>query len=115
MFKSILILISILILNSCYSENIVGKKILCVRSDISQHGFDDVRSYEFISDSELIRTFMWFDEPLDSFYNDFKGKKWEYKLTSNSIEVFSLIPNCVSICLKIRLSCTKNHHFYTYT
>lgn len=88
MFKSILILISILILNSCYSENIVGKKILCVRSDISQHGFDDVRSYEFISDSELIRTFMWFDEPLDSFYNDFKGKKWEYKLTSNSIEVY---------------------------
>tara|TARA_X000000950_G_C13695552_1_gene569941 strand:- start:251 stop:739 length:489 start_codon:yes stop_codon:yes gene_type:complete len=87
MLKSLLILLSILILNSCYSENIVGKKILCVRSDNSQK-FEDVRSYEFISEAQLVRTFMWFDESLDSSLNNFVGEKWGYKLTSNTIEVY---------------------------
>ena len=87
MFKIISILLSLLILNSCYSKKIVGKKILCLRLD-NQFKFEDMRAYDFISENTLIRIPMWFEDPIDSYVNDLSGEKWTYKLKSETIEVY---------------------------
>ena len=87
MKKILGILVLGLLLSSCYSEKIVGKKILCLRLE-NNFNFEDVRSYEFISESSLVRTFMWFNESLEYYSNNLSGDKKSYKLTSDTIEVY---------------------------
>ena len=87
MFKIISILLSLFLLSSCYSNNIVGKKILCLRLE-NKFNFEDIRSYEFITENLLVRTNMFYNEPINSFNNDLSGEKKSYKLTSDTIEVY---------------------------
>ena len=87
MFKIISILLSLFLLSSCYSNNIVGKKILCLRLE-NKFNFEDIRSYEFITENLLVRTHMFYNEPIYSYNNDLSGEKRSYKLTSDTIEVY---------------------------
>ena len=83
MIKVLVILFSLFLLNSCNFDNIVGKQILCVR--VESIGFDDMRSYEFISENKLVRTYKNFDLP---FKDDGMVEEMSYKLTSDTIEVY---------------------------
>lgn len=82
-YKFLLILLSLLFLNSCFSDNIVGKKILCQKIDYQSTFGDHARAYEFMSDNLLVRISIWFDEDL----NLFEAKR-NYQLTTDRIEVF---------------------------
>ena len=82
-YKFLLILFSLLFLNSCFSDNIVGKKILCQKLDYQSKIGDHARAYEFMSDDILIRISMLFDEDLNLY-----EVKRNYQLTTDRIEVY---------------------------